>query len=410
MKRRIFSLLLSLTLWFCLPAPISYAASPESILNQAVLSPDPFLENEEADLFSLFSGFTPADADRMLKETIQAQTNDSMTTYQKVKALYDYIINNTEYGTGEIGGFGSYHSVYGVLQEHLGVCDNYNYVMMAFLRYLGIDAELVGGMTEKASGGYTPHAWVEAYIDGETYVFDPQIEDNVAKGGPIYNYFFCKTYAQVPGQYIRDYYVQLKSAYYDHYFQRAVETGTSLAEQELDKITLADLGFEVEGMDFSGWYYDEDCTQPIDLNRSISRDVTLWAGYAASGQPLSDSEDVSVSITVSVCGTPVTWTDAEPFIDSNNRTMVPLRAVAEALGLQVSWNADAREAGFSDGTKTILFPIDSRTAKGDDGEIEMDTAAVIVHDRTYAPIRYLAEYFSYDVGWDGETRTVLISR
>ena len=39
----------------------------------------------------------------------------------------------------------------------------------------------------------------------------------------------------------------------------------------------------------------------------------------------------------------------------------------------------------------------------------MDTAAVIVNSRTFAPIRYLAEYFGYAVGWDGATRTVSIS-
>ena len=39
----------------------------------------------------------------------------------------------------------------------------------------------------------------------------------------------------------------------------------------------------------------------------------------------------------------------------------------------------------------------------------MDTAAVIANDRTYAPIRYLAEYFGYLVDWDGIDRTVIIT-
>ena len=40
----------------------------------------------------------------------------------------------------------------------------------------------------------------------------------------------------------------------------------------------------------------------------------------------------------------------------------------------------------------------------------MDTAAGIVSSRTYAPIRYLAEYFGWSVGWDAEARTVLITK
>ena len=115
-------------------------------------------------------------------------------------------------------------------------------------------------------------------------------------------------------------------------------------------------------------------------------------------------------ITVTVNGTDVRWTDAAPFIDSNSRTMVPLRAVGEALGLTVDWNGAAREAIFTDGTKTIYFPIDSKFYKMQNGgTVAMDTAAVIVSSRTYAPVRYLAEYFGYTVGWDGATRTVGIT-
>jgi N-acetylmuramoyl-L-alanine amidase len=89
--------------------------------------------------------------------------------------------------------------------------------------------------------------------------------------------------------------------------------------------------------------------------------------------------------------------------------MVPLRAVGDALGLKVEWNDAKREASFTDGTKTLYFPIDSATAHTDGGEeIKMDTAAVIVNDRTYAPVRYLAEFFGHTVEWDGKTSTVVI--
>ncbi len=147
-------------------------------------------------------------------------------------------------------------------------------------------------------------------------------------------------------------------------------------------------------------------------------------------------------IGVTIDGTAVEWTDVEPFIDSNNRTLCPLRAVGEALGLTVDWDNDAREAIFirteekgsvitklEDGTEVyvsetrLVFPIDSSTAQGyvlfkycaDDSDyltvnvpVAMDTAAIISNSRTYAPVRYLAESFGYLVDWDAETRTVLI--
>ena len=115
------------------------------------------------------------------------------------------------------------------------------------------------------------------------------------------------------------------------------------------------------------------------------------------------------AVRVTVGGTPVAWTDVRPYIDENDRTMVPLRAVAEALGLAVSWDGYRREAGFTDGEKSLTFPIGSVDAVKEDGTfIHMDTAAVINANRTYAPVRYLAEYFGYTVDWDAAAKTVII--
>lgn len=136
---------------------------------------------------------------------------------------------------------------------------------------------------------------------------------------------------------------------------------------------------------------------------------------------------------VSVQGEEVAWTDAQPFIDANNRTLVPLRPVANAMGLKVDWDPVSRIASFSkqgcfdDGTTfihTLDFTIDDAVAVWDtryfdeDGslteggysEIEMDTAAVVVGNRTYAPIRYLAEAFGYKVGWSEASRTVTLTK
>lgn len=138
-------------------------------------------------------------------------------------------------------------------------------------------------------------------------------------------------------------------------------------------------------------------------------------------------------ITVTVDDKAVAWTDAKPFIDANGRTLVPLRPVAEAMGLTVNWDPSLRVAEFVREsaeteeyygmTEIIQFPIDSKTAKtavyynegtdkwlSSNDDVAMDTAAVIVNDRTYAPVRYLAEFFGYDVGWDGATSTVSIEK
>lgn len=143
--------------------------------------------------------------------------------------------------------------------------------------------------------------------------------------------------------------------------------------------------------------------------RLLSALLTLCAVLAIV--PAAFAEEASGGISVTVGGKAVEWTDAKPFIDDNNRTMVPLRAVADAMGLKVVWYAAERKAVFTDGGKVLYFPIDSSTATAYGGEdVTMDTAAVIVDGRTYAPIRYLAEFFGYEVGWNGAASTVTITK
>ncbi len=149
-----------------------------------------------------------------------------------------------------------------------------------------------------------------------------------------------------------------------------------------------------------------------DGNSWMIVDGASPGNYAATpaNTPLSDFPGkVDKAISVTVGGKAVAWTDAIPFIDANSRTLVPLRAVGDAMGLTVGWDPSAREASFTNGTKTIYFPIDSNEARtGDGAVITMDTAAVIKGGRTFAPIRAMAEFFGYTVSWDAATRTVII--
>ena len=119
-------------------------------------------------------------------------------------------------------------------------------------------------------------------------------------------------------------------------------------------------------------------------------------------------------IQVTVDGTPIEWTDAKPFINADSRTLVPLRPIANALGLSVSWNEEAKQATFSDGVTDVVFTIDSTIYQasnaGGEATVEMDTAAVVAHERTYAPARYLASSFGYEVGWEEAAKTVTIRK
>lgn len=124
---------------------------------------------------------------------------------------------------------------------------------------------------------------------------------------------------------------------------------------------------------------------------------------------ITPADAVNPTPKVTVNGEYVTFTDQKPFIDSNNRTMVPVRAPMEAIGCTVDWDADKRQAIIAKGETKAVFTIDSKTYTVNGQNKTMDTQAVIVNSRTAFPIRFAAEAMGATVGWDANTYTVIIT-
>ncbi len=100
--------------------------------------------------------------------------------------------------------------------------------------------------------------------------------------------------------------------------------------------------------------------------------------------------------------------DVEPVI-TEGRTYVPLRAIAETLQAQVSWDDAARCATIEkDGIKAE-FQIDNKIYKINGVEFVSDAPAVIAQGRTLVPLRCVSESLSLDVDWDGESKCVLLN-
>ncbi len=100
--------------------------------------------------------------------------------------------------------------------------------------------------------------------------------------------------------------------------------------------------------------------------------------------------------------------DAKPFI-SNSRTLVPLRFIIEAIGGDVAWDGDSRVVTVNSKGKNIILPIDSKKITVDGREIAIDQAAIIKGDRTYVPIRFVAENLGMNVNYINESREIEIS-
>lgn len=158
--------------------------TPAQRLNSAVLDPKATLSAKE---------------EKILLKYLNKIISDDMTNYEKAVACYDYIIKNTVYDYG-----GWANPVKAVLEDGYGTCTEYSYVYAAMLNYIGFDAKTVDGKTTMAAGGYGYHMWVEVTINGQVYVMDPQVDDNMSWGAYISHDRFCKTYSEVKNKYIKD--------------------------------------------------------------------------------------------------------------------------------------------------------------------------------------------------------------
>ena len=117
----------------------------------------------------------------------------------------------------------------------------------------------------------------------------------------------------------------------------------------------------------------------------------------------------NANVTVTVDGKKVIFPDAKPFIDENGRTLIPVRFVTEDLGANVEWNAESREVYITKDGVSIMIRIGEERILANGSTKVMDTKAIIRYDRTYVPIRYVAEELGATVGWDAGTRTVIIT-
>ncbi|NLX91647.1 MAG: hypothetical protein GXZ07_08700 [Firmicutes bacterium] len=124
----------------------------------------------------------------------------------------------------------------------------------------------------------------------------------------------------------------------------------------------------------------------------------------AVAQPQFEQE-----INVVVNGIRVNFPDARPFINEDSRTMVPIRFIAEELKAKVEWNGEKRLVYMNLAGKQIILGIGNSFAHVNSVKTEFDTAAEIVQDRTMVPLRFIAETFGANVSWNGENKTVTVT-
>lgn len=97
-----------------------------------------------------------------------------------------------------------------------------------------------------------------------------------------------------------------------------------------------------------------------------------------------------------------------PAVIIDGRTMLPMRQIAQELGCEVNWNEAAKQIYVMRGSDIIVFTVDSKTGYENGKEFTMDVPATIVNDRTMLPVRALADALHLNIKWDDPSRTVSI--
>lgn len=98
-----------------------------------------------------------------------------------------------------------------------------------------------------------------------------------------------------------------------------------------------------------------------------------------------------------------------PYIKAG-RTMLPIRAVAESLGLEVQWNSATRTASFTDASKVAAVTIGSKILYVNGTPMPLTVPAELVNDTTFVELRSLATAFGVQIDWDAAAKTATVSK
>jgi len=114
------------------------------------------------------------------------------------------------------------------------------------------------------------------------------------------------------------------------------------------------------------------------------------------------------SIRVNVDGKDVAF-DVKPTV-IDNRTLVPVKAIFEELGLKVEWDGKTRTVTGTSNDYNIKFTIGDKTTFVNGVEKNMDVSAMIIDGRTLIPLRFLSENMGYNVVWVADSKLILLSK
>ena len=158
----------------------------------------------------------------------------------------------------------------------------------------------------------------------------------------------------------------------------------------------------IDSVDGGGGYIDESgMFIPVNPEETVSSDPTPIQA------PSEDEIKVILTEQLTSEQTTVSFPDQKPVL-VNDRTMIPARGVFEQLGYTVDWDEATSTAIVSSNNITVKIPINSSIIYKNDNEITLDVPAQLIGGRTMLPLRAVSTALGLQVEWDEPNNSVII--
>lgn len=172
--------------------------------------------------------------------------------------------------------------------------------------------------------------------------------------------------------------------------------------QKKDKLTLVQMALLKEGV-------DELTDAASTLEEALQLDPRDLGLYRKAGELLRKAEKQGhkvAKLPVFLNGKQLSF-DVPPEI-VNNRTFMPIRKIAEALGAEVGWDNSTKRITISKGDTVVEFVPDEAVAYINGQKVELPAKPYIKNRRTLVPLRLIIEAFKAEINWDSTYKTIAI--
>ncbi|MGN7411172.1 CotH kinase family protein [Paenibacillus sp. SAF-068] len=136
-----------------------------------------------------------------------------------------------------------------------------------------------------------------------------------------------------------------------------------------------------------------------NLQEQLGREVTPLPETSEETGSSTSSGTTDQTITVTLDGKSITFPDQDP-LQQSGRVMVPVYAILEALGAEVTWDKTAKTVTTVLNDQTLVLKIGSSTATINGETFEIDAPAIIQNSRTLVPVRFISEGLGLTLDWN----------